>query len=369
MEPSSRGMGLSPMAGLKSQVSAPGMGPTAFGSGHQPAGGNAGLDKHALRALHAHDRSPMYKHLLNNAALVVFCLAAGWLWRTPLWWLCLPCWLAAGHFFHTKPLSFHDAAHGTWHPVAWKNECMGHVWGTLILVPLSVYRHAHALHHAHPNGRRDPEMWPFVLPEAPRWFRLLSACVEIVCGFLYTPLLFLRSVLTAERVREGLWRRILREYLVILCFWGAVLAVVARLGWWTEFLVMFVVPLWIAGAYQTLNKYTEHLGVFGATILGSTRTVDDRRAWGRAFSAAIQNVDHHGTHHRYAKIPHYNLPDATACVFAGEADSLPPFPSYFRAFCDMLPHLADPKAGPQWLAGCDGGRAGVERSGSAAGLV
>lgn len=315
----------------------------------------AALDKRAIRDLHARDHSPTLHHQLNNLALVLLSIAAVLLWRSA-WWTVTPLvWLIAGHFYHTKPLTFHDTAHGTWHPVGWKNELMGLVLGTLILVPLSVYRYAHALHHAQMSTERDPEMWPFVVPGTPRWVRILAACSEIMFGCIYVPMLFLRSVLVAGEpgglnppARTGMRLRIGLEYLGIVAFWSAVLFTVHRHGWWEPFLVGFAVPTAVAGMYQTLNKYTEHMGLLGNSVLSGTRTVVDRRLLGRVWSSAIQNVDHHGTHHRYARIPFYHLPTATPYVYASEKDVLPVFPSYLSAFVDMLKTLGDPRAGRQW---------------------
>ena len=45
-------------------------------------------------------------------------------------------------------LSFHDASHGRLHPVHRMNEAFGHVLGTVMFIPLNVYRFAHARHHA-----------------------------------------------------------------------------------------------------------------------------------------------------------------------------------------------------------------------------
>ena len=66
-------------------------------------------------------------------------------------------------------------------------------------------------------------------------------------------------------------------------------------------------------------------------------------------SYSMQHVDHHGTHHRYAKIPCYNLPLATEFVYRkGTANHLI-FLTYLSAFWDMVKILGDPKAGSQWL--------------------
>ena len=75
---------------------------------------------------------------------------------------------------------------------------------------------------------------------------------------------------------------------------------------------------WIAGSLQTVRKFTEHLGRFEDTILGMTRTVIYRGAIGAAASKSQLHVEHHGTHHRWAAIPYYNLPQATEIVYVSD---------------------------------------------------
>ena len=129
--------------------------------------------------------------------------------------------------------------------------------------------------------------------------------------------------------------------------WTSALTIVISNGWWTGFVVGFVVPAWAAGTVQTLRKFTEHLGMHGASILAMTRTVAYRGRVGRAASRSQLHVDHHGTHHRYARIPFTDLPEATEIVY-GESEASPLFRSHLAAARDMLPHLLDPKVGPQW---------------------
>ena len=95
-------------------------------------------------------------------------------------------------------LSFHDASHGRLYPLHWLNELHGHIVGTFSCVPLAVYRYAHARHHAQLGREGDPELWPFNSPRIARPLRIIAAAAEIFLGVVYTPLLFLRSVLVGE---------------------------------------------------------------------------------------------------------------------------------------------------------------------------
>jgi len=54
--------------------------------------------------------------------------------------------------------------------------------GTASLTPLSVYRYVHSMHHAHLGRPRDPEFWPYSLPEASRLVRVLYVALELSIG-------------------------------------------------------------------------------------------------------------------------------------------------------------------------------------------
>jgi fatty acid desaturase len=265
------------------------------------------------------------------------------------WPVLLLVWAALGTILFVFVLTFHDASHDRLHPVRWMNDAIGHLMGSLMFIPLDVYRHAHARHHAYLCTRKDPELWPFNEPSAPRWLRVLAALCEIVLGAVYSPFLFLRSVLQGDLV-PGERALIIRGYLGCAATWGFILFAAYEYDLWRLLVVMALVPMAISGALQTLNKYMQHLGLHGRTVLGLTRTVVDEHEAGELVSSAMFYNDYHGTHHRYARIPYYNLPAATPYTLAGASEFCPVYPNLAYAFFAMLPHLADPKAGPQWIA-------------------
>jgi len=291
------------------------------------------------------------------AATIALGAAAGvaYTYEWPLLFILLPLQSA---FVFVFILSFHDASHGRIHPIHWVNEVFGHAIGTAMFVPLNVYRYAHARHHAQLGRPGDPELWPFNAPGTPRPVRVLAAFVEIVFGFLYTPLLFVRSVVVGQLTpRER--QLVVRGYVACVCFWAAVLAVVYDLNLWPSFLVLIGIPAAISGALQTLNKFEQHLGLHGNTVIGLTRTVVDRNRFAEMISAAMLYNDYHGTHHRYAKIPYYHLPLATPYALSNSTEYCPVFPSLVSATLDMFRCLADPKVGPQWTMSDGRGRRDV----------
>jgi fatty acid desaturase len=264
------------------------------------------------------------------------------------WPVLLIIWPALATMMFVFILAFHDASHGRFHPVSWMNEGFGHIVGTLGFIPLNVYRYAHARHHAQLARPGDPELWPFNSPLVSRPLRVAAALAEIVLGFVYTPLLFLRSVIVGElTARER--TLIVRGYVLCILCWTAILAGAHAFNLWVPLLVGTIVPQMISGMVQTLNKFEQHLGLHGHTVLGLSRTVVDRHRYTELVSAAMLYNDYHGTHHRYAKIPYYHLPDATPYALASAREHCPAYPSVFAAFFEMLFCLRDPKVGPQWI--------------------
>src|SRR5262245_65806407 len=71
-------------------------------------------------------------------ALAFLSLAAG-LADENCWQLLLLIWPLMGALMFVLVLAFHDASHGRLHPVHWVNEWYGHLIGSIMLTPLSVY--------------------------------------------------------------------------------------------------------------------------------------------------------------------------------------------------------------------------------------
>lgn len=307
------------------------------------------VPREKLAEIHSVSDAPVTKQI---ADFVLFFAAAGvavWSWYAGLWPVTVVAWLVGGFFGLTKPLTFHDFAHKTMFKENWKNEVGGTATGTLIMVPLTAYRVAHRRHHAHLATEKDPELWPFTSPKYSRTFRLFSAFAETVFGMVYTPLLFLRDVLTADSISADEYRKIGREYVLIVLFWGGLLGSVHLLGAWELFLVGYIAPVAIAGAFQTLNKYVEHLGLHGHDTLANTRNVVHPDPLGTFCSWWMQNIDHHGSHHIYAKVPYDKLPETSDLIYTQEvAADAPNYVSYWSAAWEMVKSLPNPHAGPAW---------------------
>lgn len=319
---------------------------------HQlPTGREAASTRAEIAELHEFTHWPAKKLWPLIFAWIGLTIAAGVLPPVHWEWLLL-IWPALGTIIFVFVVAFHDASHNRLHPMPQMNEAFGHIVGTLSFVPLEVYRYAHARHHAYLGTQDDPELWPFNDPNAGRLHRVASAFCEIVFGFIYSPLLFLRAVLVGEKTQRER-KLIIRGYMTCIVTWTITLGVCDYLGDWWLLLVTGIAPMAISALMQTVNKFIQHLGLHGRTVLGLTRTVVDEHPAGEVVSSTMFFNDYHGTHHRYAKIPYYNLPAATPYTLANASEFCPVYSNLAYAFFAMLPHLANPKVGPQWLDGAD----------------
>lgn len=300
-----------------------------------------------LRPLHVGTGS-VTGHVLaaaTHVALVVACVVA---WAGPWWPATVLLWPAIAWMNHAALSRLHEAAHGMLVRSRIANELLGMTIGTLSLTPLSVYRYVHAQHHIHLGREKDPEFWPYNLPGCAKFRRRTFAWLELAAGWAVTPLLYsIRTAAAWPSLARTVRRRLGWEWITLVGFWAAVLLAIDRYGIWEWFLVGHLVPVWLVGTMQTVRKFTEHLGRFGDTVLDMTRTVVYERPLGRAASRSQLHVEHHGTHHRWVRIPYQHLPAATSIVYG--ADEAPrTFPNHWSAIRDMLPHLLDPRLGPQW---------------------
>jgi hypothetical protein len=53
-------------------------------------------------------------------------------------------------------------------------------------------------------------------------------------------------------------------------------------------------------------------------------------------------------HHMYARLPQLALPDFTGLLEPTTSEDVAPYSSYYRALCDMVGSLGNPRIGAQW---------------------
>jgi fatty acid desaturase len=268
-------------------------------------------------------------------------------------WAAVPLALIASHLMHGILIGFHEASHGLLRKSRRLNEADGIIIGVFSLMSFSLYRAAHQLHHAYLATERDIELWPFVIPATPRWFRILAAILELGFGLFYTPFLFLRTFLrNGSPIRnKKLRRRIWAELALIAFVWFCLLAAVTWLGEWKYFLWMYLAPALLAASMQSWRKYIEHVGLTGSSVNSSTRSIVSEGLLGRLVAFTLLHEPYHGVHHQHSGLPHAELPQHASELEPKNDDEISPFPSYRHALVHLLQSLADPRAGAQWRTG------------------
>jgi len=288
-----------------------------------------------------------------QSLVVTLALSEAALW-TAVWsgwyWIAVPLVLVSAHFMHGLLIGLHEASHGLLRKSRRLNEFDGVLIGIFAVTPFSLYRVVHQAHHVHLATERDTELWPFVLPNTPRWARLLAAFAELTLGLFYSPLIFLRvflrsdSPIRAQRVRKRIWT----ELAVTAVAWIVILAVVAVGHYWKYWFWMYLAPAMIAANLQSWRKYVEHMGLTGNTVNSSTRSIVPKSWLGRIFAYTLLHEPYHGVHHQNAGLPHTVLPEYTSMLAPKEPGDRAPFMSYRHALPDLMRSLANPRVGSQW---------------------
>jgi fatty acid desaturase len=282
---------------------------------------------------------------LTEAALWT-AVSLGWVW------LALPLVLVTAHFMHGMSIGFHEASHGLLRKSRRLNEFDGVIIGVFSFMSFSLYRAMHQTHHMHLATERDIELWPFVLPKAPRWARCCAALLELTLGLFYSPFLFLRNfvgrapVVRSRKVRRRIWA----ELVLTVVVWAVFIAAVAFFGVWKYFLWMYLAPAIIAANLQNWRKYVEHVGLTGNTANSATRSIVPKSWLGRVFAYTLLHEPYHGVHHQNAGLPHTVLPRFVSVLAPKIPGDVPPFMSYRQALPDLFRGLANPRVGSQWRA-------------------
>jgi len=320
-----------------------------------------GVDKERLIELHQPHWSSTWVWLSFGVAFFSLQGLLGWCLASGFFWPVVPLVLVLAHLMHAHLIAFHEAAHGTLCPSRFWNDLIGRFIGLFSFMSLTAYRTIHHGHHAYLATERDEELWPFVNPSAPRWFRRLAAVIELTCGLAFTPFLFMRSFLRKDSpVQDTKTRRIVwAELASIVVYWAIVLTATALSDTWLFLLVCYLAPAVLAGNMQSLRKYIEHVGLTADGWNNATRSIVAPGVVGRVVAFSLFNEPYHGVHHKYARLPQDALPEFLHVLQPEKEGDLAPFPNYRSAFVDLVRKLGDPKVGIQWQR--DGAKAPVQQ--------
>ena len=211
--------------------------------------------------------------------------------------------LIASYSFFCWTSCFHEAAHHTLCNSRQFSIAVGQVLGIVMFVPYTAYRQSHISHHAYMNQPADWELWPYCDPQVPLWFRRIFCWAEIPFGFLTSPFVYGRVYYASNSPIRGTatHAKIGREYLVIALVWNVLLGVTAHFSAWRLLIQCWLIPHILAGVYQTLRKFTEHLGMRSYDPFLGTRTVIGSNPGTKLCSFFNFDIFVHGPHHRHPR--------------------------------------------------------------------
>jgi len=277
--------------------------------------------------------------LLAYVGIVIHGTDGAW-WVKALWVVATGyCWFCLGG-------SFHEMAHQTLGQHPRISVWGGRIIGTFMIIPYTVYRETHIRHHAYLNSPRDWELWPYSDPGASLWFRRLFVWFDVLLGVASAPIIYGRIGFSRNSpLNARTRRRAYREYAACAAFWGSMVALLVWLSWRgtidpVKCIPLWVLPLLVAPAFNTLRKLTEHPGMASYDPILGTRTVIGKNLVTRLCSYFNFEIFVHGPHHRYPRTPHGRLV-ARLDEFRRERPEVvvPLFSSYRTAFLDALPWL------------------------------
>ncbi len=260
-------------------------------------------------------------------------MVVGWVIVLSYCWFCM-----AG--------SFHEAAHGSLFRTKWLNEMYGQLVGIFVMIPFSVFRATHRMHHAYLNTPQDYELWPYCDPSKSLSFRRAFVWLDVFLGVITAPIIYGRIYFRGSArltVSERRW--IPWEYAAVNLFWGSLVAgVVLAVEWglyqpaW--FHLCYLLPLLISPMINTLRKFVEHLGMDSIDQVQGTRTIAGKNWWTSLTSYFLFDISVHGPHHRYPKVRGEHLKQKLQDMQEQHPDRpIPVFPTYWAAIRDTLPAL------------------------------
>jgi len=249
------------------------------------------------------------------------------------------CWFCVGG-------SFHESVHHTLCDSTRISVWYGRIVGTVIGIPYSAYRETHRRHHAYLNTPQDYEMWPYSDPTTSLRFRRLFVWIDIVGAIVTSPIIYGRLFWTGDKsLKDDVRKAIRREYIAMGISWAVIVIAIALAmhnGWfdWREFNPVWLLPLVISYMFNTIRKFTEHLGMPSIDPVEGTRTVMGDNFVTRLCSYFNWDISIHGPHHRYPRAKHYELEPKLRQLEAAAGDTrLPVFSTYSAAIWHMLPNL------------------------------
>lgn len=285
-----------------------------------------------------------------SAAMWPFSASFGYIsWSNGSWITTALCVIVSALAIHSVIIAVHEAAHYGISKNRYWNDMVGVAAGTLTLSPMSLYRMLHRHHHGLLGTERDLEFWPYVNKGVSRRMRTLSVIVELTMASPYFIAMFTRSLIVGE-MSDKVRRRCWTEFVTAVIFAVGLLVVVAINGWWTFYIIGYLLPIQIAGLLVSWRRMVEHMGLCHSDRDRMTRLVIPSNPVEQFICHMFFNEPYHAAHHKEMSAEWTSLPQLSEEMLAKNPSlSELHYASYFSAIPDMLKHLSDPRIGKHWL--------------------
>ncbi|MEM8731381.1 MAG: fatty acid desaturase [Pseudomonadota bacterium] len=271
--------------------------------------------------------TPGLVHLAGHLGLLCICGSYIAL-QGPLWpVMMLPHGIALVFLFTLT----HECTHQTPFRTRWLNETVGHVTGSLLLLPFLWFRYFHFAHHRFTNDPdRDPELangahptiwrdWLVYLSGWRYWTSALSALWHQARGQEQADYLPVRQ-----------YRAVKREARWLLAIYALALA---SLTWTPLLLWIWIVPLLLGQPVLRAYLLAEHgLCPQVSNMLENSRTTYT----GRAVRWLAWNMPYHAEHHAHPAVPFHNLPALHEDLAASLKSTSPGYRAFTRTYAAQL---------------------------------
>lgn len=214
-------------------------------------------------------------------------------------------WLIGSRMVALAEVIGHEAVHNNLFQRKSMNRSLEFLWFLPIFETFDGYQDAHNKHHAHLLKEKDPTYHDYK-----RW-GMLEPKINYFWVWFIRPFFFFDTWHLIQTTVVGLWSDSAYR-LRILAFWIPAGAVVALTGTAELFFWYWIVPfLWVYPALIFWSEVGEHY----KTTEGTTRNTFGMLEW---LLISPHNDRYHAVHHRFPRIPWFNLGRAHRALYEGQ---------------------------------------------------
>lgn len=277
-----------------------------------------------LRALHEPDFAKALRATVEDVAWIIIAATAILLGLSNggFAYLLVPIgWLVIGARQRGLATIVHEASHGLLSENKAANYALGSVSAWAIMQRLPRYIETHLLGHHRKTGHptKDPDTAHYIEqqlhlqdPDTFIWrniLQLLSGQKSLVS----LPYLFRDRLMPAAGKRAQ--KSELLDLAGMFAFWLAIITIVTIGGWWTEFVLIWVIPFFTTfAAIGWLIETAEHAPLIWTERNPLNWTRNRKGHWLEEFVTALHGEGYHRAHHIAPWVPFHRIKEAHAIL-------------------------------------------------------